>query len=167
MNKISSQAKLASPPTVIYLAILLMITSCSGLPIDQVDLMPAPDVYGDGLLNPLPEINPFSNIPYKGLLYATDRRPAGKGDLERYYANDRGLFVRLGVARVGLDNHTFNWDFARNISMLKTRTDKLPLRIDSVEEWGLLGSTVPYWADIDLMFPDPPPLTQPPGLLMR
>ena len=129
--------------------------------------MPAPDVYGDGLINPLPEINPFSNIPYKGLLYATDRRPAGEGDHERYYANDRGLFVRLGVARVGLDNHDFNWDFARNMSMLKTRTDKLPLRIDSVEEWGLLGSTVPYWADIDLMFPDTPPLTQPPGSVMR
>jgi esterase/lipase superfamily enzyme len=41
--------------------------------------------------------------------------------------------------------------------MLKIRTDKLPLRIDSIEEWGLLGSTVPYWADIDLMFPDSPP----------
>jgi len=89
--------------------------------------------------------------------YATDRRPAKEGDLERYYANDRGLFLRLGVARVALDNHNFNWDIVRNLSMLKTRTDKIPLRIDSVEEWGLLGNTVSYWADIDLMFPDSPP----------
>jgi pimeloyl-ACP methyl ester carboxylesterase len=152
-----SQSKLESLPTAICLAMLLVFTGCSSLPIDQVDLMPAPDVYGEGLLNPLPEINPFPNIPYKGILYATDRRPAGEGDLERYYANDRWLFLRLGVARVALGNHNFNWDFARNMSMLKTRTDKLPLRIDSIEEWGLLGSTVPYWADIDLMFPDSPP----------
>jgi len=132
MMRFLSQSKLESLPTAICLAILLMITSCSSLPIDQVDLMPAPDVYGEGLLNPLPEINPFPNIPYKGILYATDRRPAGKGDLERYYANERGLFLRLGVARVALGNHNFNWDFARNMSMLKTRTDKLPIRIDSI-----------------------------------
>jgi hypothetical protein len=164
---IFQQSIFSSGMRAIFITALLVMAGCARAPVDQVDLMPAPDVYGDGLLNPLPEINPFPNIPYKGILYATDRRPAGKGDLERYYANDRGLFLRLGVARVALGNHNFNWDFARNMSMLKTRTDKLPLRIDSIEEWGLLGGTVPYWADIDLMFPDSPHLMQPPGLLMR
>ena len=138
-------------------ALLLTITSCASLPLDEVNLMPAPDVYGDGLLNPLPEINPFPNIPYKGILYATDRQPAGEGDPEQYYSNHRGLMVRLGVAKVALGNRQFDWKYARNISMSKNRTDKLPIKIESVEEWGLLGSTVPYWADIDLMFPDNPP----------
>ena len=137
--------------------LLLTITSCASLPIDQVNLMPAPDVFGDGLLNPLPKINPFPNLPYKGVLYATDRRPARDGDPENYYTNDRGLFVRLGVAKVAVGDRHFDWEYARNISMLKTRSDKLPVRIDFVEEWGLLGSTVPYWADINLMFPDGPP----------
>jgi len=157
MMKILPQPEPASLATAICLALLLMITGCSRLPIDQVNLMPAPDVYGDGLINPLPEINPIPNIPYKGILYATDRKPAGEGDPERYYANDRGLFVRLGVARVALGQNNISWDFARNISMLKTRSDKFPIRIGSIEEWGLLGSTVPYWADINLMFPDNPP----------
>ena len=136
---------------------LLMITSCASLPIDQVNLMPAPDVYGDGLINPLPVLAPIPNIPYKGILYATDRRPADENDPENYYANDRGLLVRLGVARVAVGNRDYEWDVARNVSMLKTRSDKFPLKIASVEEWGLLGSTVPYWADLGLMFPDNPP----------
>ncbi|MCK5516822.1 MAG: alpha/beta hydrolase [Desulfobulbaceae bacterium] len=156
--KILPQSMLTSAMRKICVVILLLtITSCASLPIDQVNLMPAPDVFGEGLLNPLPEIDPFPNIPYKGILYATDRRPAGEGDPENYYANDRGQFVRLGVAKVAVGDRHFDWDYARNISMLKTRSDKFPMRIDSVEEWGLLGGTVPYWADINLMFPDGPP----------
>ena len=151
------QSMFTSAIRIVCIALLLTLTSCASLPIDQVNLMPAPDVYGDGLLNPLPEINPFPNIPYKGILYATDRQPAGEGDPERYYANERGQFVRIGVADVALGNRDFDWEYARNISMLKTRTDKLPVRIDSVKEWGILRSSAPYWAEINLMFPDKPP----------
>lgn len=157
MKKSLSQTELPSLRTALCLAMIFIFTGCSRLPIDQVNLMPAPDVYGDGLINPLPEIDPFKNIPYKGILYATDRTPAKEGGPERYYANERGMFLRLGVAKIALMNHNYNWDIARNLSMLKTRTKKIPLRIDSVEEWGLLGSTVPYWTDIDLMFPAAPP----------
>ena len=78
--KILPQSMLTSAMEKICVVILLLtITSCASLPIDQVNLMPAPDVFGEGLLNPLPEIDPFPNIPYKGILYATDRRPAGEG----------------------------------------------------------------------------------------
>jgi len=154
---IFSQSMFAAATRVVCVASLLMIAGCAGVPVDQVDLMPAPDVYGDGLINPLPENDPIEKIPYKGILYATDRRPAGEDDTERYYVNDRGQFVRLGVARVTLAEKQFEWDFARKVSMLKTRSDKFPIKISSVEEWGLLSSTVPYWADIDLMFPENPP----------
>lgn len=137
--------------------LLLTIGGCGRLPVDQVELMPAPDVYGDGLLNPLPLENPFDNIPYQGILYATDRKPATENDIERYYGNDRGLLVRLGVARVAVGIKQFTWEFAREISMLKSRSEKFPIQISSVDEWGLLGDTVPYWADINLMFPENPP----------
>jgi hypothetical protein len=36
--------------------------------IKEVDLMPAPDVYGNGLINPLPENDPIASLPYKGVL---------------------------------------------------------------------------------------------------
>jgi hypothetical protein len=148
----------------IFITALLMMAGCARTPVDQVDLMPAPDVYGDGLLNLLPENDPIVNIPYKGILYATDRRPAVKNDSEQYYANDRGQLVRLGVARVTMGKKEFSWDFARDVSMLKARSTKFPVKISSIEEWGLLGSTVPYWANINLCFQMALHLTRQSGL---
>lgn len=140
------------------LLVAMFLTGCaSAPPIDQLELMPAPDVYGDGLLNPLPQANPAELIPYKGILYATDRLPAGVEDPEQYYQNDRDQIVRLGVAKVELGGYEFDWEFARDISMLTARTDKFPLKIVSVDEWGMLGSTVPYWSDTELMYPEGPP----------
>jgi hypothetical protein len=46
--------------TIIILTVTVMLSACASAPIDQLNLMPAPDVYGDGLLNPLPESNPFA-----------------------------------------------------------------------------------------------------------
>ena len=103
---IFSQSMFASVTRLVCVTTLLLIVGCAGVPVDQVELMPAPDVYGDGLINPLPENDPITNIPYKGILYATDRRPAGENDTERYYVNDRGQLVRLGVARVTLGEKT-------------------------------------------------------------
>ena len=62
--------------TAIVLTVTLLLSACASAPIDEIELMPAPDVYGEGLLNPLPEQNPFESIPYKGILYATVPVPA-------------------------------------------------------------------------------------------
>ena len=73
----------ASPARLTQLAglvLLAILVGCASAPVDQIALMPAPDVYGDGLLNPLPETNPFDRIPYDGILFATDRAPATEED---------------------------------------------------------------------------------------
>jgi len=129
-------------------AILATLAGCASPPVDQIDLMPAPDVYGDGLLNPLPETNPFDRIPYDGILFATDRKPATEEDPEKYYRNDRGQVLRLGLAEIQFGKKEFQWEFARQISMLKTRTTEFPVRISGVEEWGIMGSSLPYWFDM-------------------
>ena len=103
-----------------------LLTACASKPIDEIQLMPAPDVYGDGLLNPLPDTNPFDRIPYDGILFATDRSPATKQDREQYYRNDRGQVVRLGLAEIQFGKKEFTWEFARSISMLKSRSDRVP-----------------------------------------
>ena len=76
--------------------------------------MPPPEVYGGGMLDPLPEQDPMELIPYRGLLYATDRRPAAADDNEKYYANDRGQLVRLGVARTSLHEANVDWPEVRS-----------------------------------------------------
>ncbi len=141
-----------------YILLGLLITGCTNTPVDQIDLMPAPDVYGDGLLNPLPEdFNPLERIPYKGILFATDRRPATEEDPEKYYLNDRGQVLRVGVASIQIGNKNIDWAMAREISMLKTRTDKYPVRISNADEWGILGETIPYWLDVDIATDGNPP----------
>ena len=138
---------------ILLLGFLLLIVSggCASTPIDEIELMPAPDVYGDGLLNPLPETYPFDRIPYDGILFATDREPAGKDGPEKYYRNDRGQVVRLGLAEIQFGKKEYSWDFARVISMLKSRIERFPVRILNVDEWGILGGTIPYWFDMNLV----------------
>ncbi len=138
-----------------YLAFLFYGTivwyGCSGSPPDQIDLMPAPDVYGDGMLDPLPKNNPFDAIPYDGILFATDRRPATKQDPESYYVSDPGYVLRLGLAQIQFGRKDFTWELAREISLLKSRSDKFPVKISHVEEWGIMERTVPFWIDLDAM----------------
>jgi esterase/lipase superfamily enzyme len=140
---------------------VVMLASCTTAPVDQINLMPAPEVYGDGLLNPLPETNPFERLPYDGILFATDRAPATKEDAELYYRNDRGQVLRLGLAEIQFGKKEFRWEFARQISMLKSRSTEFPVKISNVEEWGIMGSSVPYWFDMSLISGDemPPDVT--------
>lgn len=133
------------------LALLIFVGGCASAPVDQIELMPAPDVYGDGLLNPLPEENPFARIPYDGILFATDRSPATSEDPEQYYRNDRGQVLRLGLAEIQFGKREFTWQFARDISMLRSRSEEFPIRISKVEEWGHMSSTIPYWFDTSLI----------------
>ena len=135
----------------LWVFLLFISGGCTIAPIDQIELMPAPDVYGDGLLNPLPETNPFNHIPYDGILFVTDRTPATKDDPEQYYSNDRGQIVRLGLAEVQFGKKQFDWDFARAVSMLKSRTEEFPVKISNVDEWGSMGTTIPYWFDRNLL----------------
>jgi hypothetical protein len=37
---------------IIVLTVTSILSACASAPVDQIELMPAPDVYGDGLLNP-------------------------------------------------------------------------------------------------------------------
>lgn len=135
-----------------------LLSACSSkLPIDQVDMMPAPDIYGDGLINPLPETDPTETIPYKGILFATDRLPAGPIDEQKYYVNDRGKLLRVGVAQIKFGDDTQVWEQAREFSMVKYRTEKYPVKITDVEEWGIIGASKAWWVDLDLEFNSEPP----------
>ena len=143
--------------TAIVLTLTVLLSACASTPVDQIELMPAPDVYGDGLLNPLPETSPFDRIPYDGILFATDRSPATEEDREQYYRNDRGQVVRLGLAEIQFGKKEFTWEFARRISMLKSRSEAYPVKISSVEEWGIMDSSIPYWFDLSLISEDERP----------
>ena len=143
--------------TAIVLTVIALLAACASAPVDQIELMPAPDVYGDGLLNPLPDTSPFERIPYDGILFATDRSPATEEDPEQYYRNERGQVVRLGLAEIQFGKKEFTWEFARRISMLKSRSEKYPVKISNVDEWGIMDSSIPYWFDMSVISEDERP----------
>jgi esterase/lipase superfamily enzyme len=122
---------------------------CSPKVWDEVNLMPPPDVFGDGLLNPLPYEEPMKDIPYGGMLYATDRAPATDDDRENYYLNDRGQVLRLGVANISLHEPQVSWEEIRNRTLLKNRVRNYPLRVTGIDEFGVLEDSIPAFADPD------------------
>lgn len=131
------------PTALLFAATALTLAACATPVRDHVDLMPAPDVFAGGVLNPLPEEDPLDVIPYGGVLYATDRHPASPDDSESYYRNERGGVLRLGVAQVSLHERDVDWSEVREVSLLKERPDQYPIRVTGVEEYGILEDTIP------------------------
>jgi len=131
----------------LLLFIVIGFSACtSGLPY-KINLMPAPDIYDQGAINPFVDKGFVETIPYSGMLYATDRQPAPEKDSDPYYLNKRGHLLRLGVAQVKLNVEGMTWEEARRISLLKNRTKKYPLQVAKVEEFGVLYDSYSLFDD--------------------
>lgn len=122
------------------LIVALSLAGCATDKPYQVPLMPAPDVYAAGTVDPLPEESPADRIPWKGMLYATNRAPATEDDKDLYYSNKRGWRLTVGSARIDFGDLDIDWETAREISLLKNRSSEYPLRVSQVEEFGPLQS---------------------------
>lgn len=60
-----------------FLIILIIyLSGCAANKPYQIELMPAPDVYEKGLIDPFNGRNTLKAIPYEDILYATDRQPS-------------------------------------------------------------------------------------------
>ncbi len=139
----------------IFIALMLLNYGCTSKDIRQIFLMPAPDVYDDGTITPFTDTNPIENIPYRGILYATDRKPAGEDDEEPSYLSERGHLLRMGTARIQSGEEGITWEEARRISLLKTRSDKYPLRVGAVEEIGILDRSINVFMESELIPAEP------------
>lgn len=80
--------------------ILLLVGACTRNSRYQLNLLPAPEVYASGIVNPFTDHNPIENSPYPGILYATDRAPALEEDDTRFYTFEPGRVLRLGWGRI-------------------------------------------------------------------
>jgi esterase/lipase superfamily enzyme len=127
--------------SLLVLALFLNLTACAGKPLNEIFLMPAPDIYDTGAIDPFNDTNPLEKISYEGILYATDRKPADKGDEENIYLNERGFLLRLGLGKIVFGDNTMTWEEAREISLLKNRSEQYPLKITEVEEIGVLAES--------------------------
>ena len=139
----------------IFVAVLIL-GGCASQPKDQIALMPAPDVYDQGDWDPFTDRDPIKDIPYGGILYATDRKPAQKEG--QYYLDDRGHVLRLGVGQITVGKEGMTWEEARRISLLKERPEDYPLKVTGVQEIGVLERSINVFTD-DMVAKDQRQLT--------
>ena len=136
-----------------------LLAGCSGnkpRP-DQILLMPAPGVYEEGRIDPFTDNDPISRGVEPGILYATDRAPAGPDNKKfRFFTYDRSNKLHLGRAdiRLGIDED-MTWEEARRISLLKNRTEKYPLEVSDIEDFGVLESTIRFSDEETRRSPEP------------
>jgi esterase/lipase superfamily enzyme len=95
------------------------------------------------------EISGGAGLPFSGILYATDRKPAQTEGA--FYLNDRGALLRLGLANVVSGEKDIDWEEARRVSLLKNRTRDYPLEVAGVEEFGFLDRSVSELTDPSLL----------------
>ena len=146
----------------IYFAVLgmaLLSFACAGDEKYRIKLLPTPEAYSRGLVNPFTDYNPAEkDLPYHGILYATDRLPANEDDEERFYTSKPSGVIRLGLGHLEVNDKKISWKEALRISLLKNRNQEYPLSIGSIEEFGLLSRTYSIFLDPDLApktFPSP------------
>lgn len=139
---------------VFVLAIVLGLFGCSGKQPFQIDIMPAPEVYDDDF-NPFTDEGSVGDLPFRGILYATDRMPATDDSKERFYLNDRGHYVHLGLAKVKLARADITWEEARRVSLLKNRSEKYPIEVSEIEEFGGLDRSATPFLPPDALGSDP------------
>lgn len=126
----------------------VFLTSCSGKEPYMIQLLPAPEVYSSGLINPFTDNDPVEDAPFHGILYATDRNPSQEDTgTPRFYTAEPGGVVRLGIGYVELSGKELSWEEARKVSLLKNRTEAYPLKVKEVHEIGLLDTTYSIFLD--------------------
>jgi esterase/lipase superfamily enzyme len=135
----------------LFLTALLALGACADTGGYKIDMMPSPEVYEEGSVDPFIGAVPIGELPYDGMLYATDRKPAADGARQHYYLNERGNVLRLGVAQVELARPDVTWKDARQISILKNRSDKYPIRISDISEFGVLDRTATEFMSPELL----------------
>jgi esterase/lipase superfamily enzyme len=129
---------------VIAVCYLILLAACASPDPYQLDLMPAPQVYSQGNVDPFEDRNPIEDIPYQGILYATDREPADETHPEQFYQNKRGHVLRLGVGHLEMGKEGVTWEEARQISLAKNRTESYPIKVNGVTDFGILENTMPW-----------------------
>lgn len=133
------------------IALLALLSACSSNKPVSINLMAAPEIYQEERFQPFDNTGPIEIDEPFDILYATDRLSSGDLTQWPYYLPERGHVLRLGRATVKLGGGTYTWEETREITLLKDRSSKYPLKLETVTELGVLqesvGSLSELWLD--------------------
>jgi esterase/lipase superfamily enzyme len=120
------------------LALALLVSACGSGVYDKIDLMPSPEIYTSGALDPFPDVSAHVLPEQSRLFYVTDRAPAGPGDKQPRYTNERGTVLRAGTARVSITPEVTSWEEIRRITRADIRDADYVLQVADTTEIGPL-----------------------------
>lgn len=140
------------------LLLLPILAGCTSSAFYTIPFMPPPAFLESAEVPRFSDADPVSAPADPRILYATLREPAEKPGEDRFYTTDRAAELRLGTGRIVLGRSDITWDEARRMSILKNGTDKYPLQVADVEEFGVLDRSLHPVLTHDLAVnPDPIP----------
>lgn len=90
---------------VLFIIIAVFLTACARKNHNLIDPMPAPEVYSNGGVDPFLNLDQNLQTPFRDILFATGRKPDIDGD--RFYLNERGFNLRLGLAKTELGSEQY------------------------------------------------------------
>jgi len=137
----------------ISLALLIIVgtSACSKTDFSFLNLMPAPEVYSDEIINPF--LDPTLEKSSEYIFYATDRKPDPGQD--HFYSNERGFGLVLGSAKPVFELGDYTWEEVLRTSLLKNRADEYPVRIEGITEYGVLDRTITVFTPPDQIVQNP------------
>lgn len=122
------------------LAVLIMLfLTVTGCAAPTPHMIPTPVAYKHPSVDLLPALRPELRTTEVPVFYATTRAPVAAGD-PGHYRDAAGDGVRLGVASVRLGEPGWTWDQLVASDATDTLKNPRPGQVESVREFGLLGT---------------------------
>ncbi|MEM9304711.1 MAG: alpha/beta hydrolase [Pseudomonadota bacterium] len=136
----------AGPRTLLLWLAATLVAGCAGRgpkPM-EIPLMPAPAVYEAGAIDPFDHCNRITEDP--GVLFATDRAPAGPEDRRYdYFTHRRANMLHLGAARTRLRHEpALSGDEARWATLRGSRSSDFSVVFEDLETFGVLEKTIRF-----------------------
>lgn len=131
---------IASRTTAILLFCLVFASGCTGARL----MMPTPHLYSDGNAALFGELAPELSQTRAEFIYVTDRAPETDADGKLQYGFHRSDSIAVGSAVVDLGAN-LTWAQLVQASVTQHRTDSVPLKLVSINEFVRLPPTpIPY-----------------------
>ncbi|MEP2530557.1 alpha/beta hydrolase [Shimia sp.] len=129
--------------TLLPLILTMALTACGEKQYNEINIMPAPTVYSSGVLDPFGDRTARDIETQTKLFYATDRATATPDDASDFYANRRGVTLKVGTATVRMTPPAADETELRDLTTRSQTGKKRKLRVTGVQEIGPLPNNAP------------------------
>jgi hypothetical protein len=128
-------------------SVALMLTATSGCQFPAkttTAMMPTPAIFWNGDIDPFAHVSKENQTTALEVFYASDHVISGEAGPRKYDATGRrSQYLRLGVGTVQFGPRGGSWQSLSDLALNKQRSEQLTEELIDLDEYGVLGTTVP------------------------